>query len=145
MTTPAGGSGTPGWRSRAFIQPLLLTVVGELASVVVVQLLMGPAGGAESSPVGNVPGIILGTLFLAVGLLMTGFVVGLTSRDRNLALGAVLAGAIVLTLPIALISPSSPSVVDRLTTIGGLIVLQLIPIGLGFGVGRLAKARAEKD
>jgi hypothetical protein len=144
MTTPAGGSGTPGWRSRAFIQPLLLTVVGVIASVDFV-LLLGPGRGAESSPVGNLPGVIQGTLYLAVGLLFTGFVVGLSSSERNLALGAVLAAAILLTLPFALNpSPSSGSLVDRLVLIGGLAILQLLPILLGFGVGRVVKARAEK-
>lgn len=150
MTTPAVGPGTQRWRFRAFVQPLLITIVGVVVSSELYRA--GPwllSGGPSAGPFPSlllehaqyVPCIeqvgsttcgfisftsaIVGLLFLPVlfaGLLITGVILGRSSRGGWDAFGAVLVALVILALTL-IRNPVAP-------------FLALIPIGLGFGVGR---------
>ena len=140
MTAPTGGPVTRWWRSRAFWQPLLITIGGVIATVAAVRVL-GPSDVSGN----NVVGALVAMLGLVVGLLVTGFVVGLSSPDTRLALLASLLAACAMTLA-RLIADSIADAASDLLSFGELLTVMavltitpLVPIWLGFGVGRLVR------
>ncbi len=50
MATPSGGSGTRWWRSRAFVQPLIVTIVGVVVSTVLYVAVVQFANGVSEGP-----------------------------------------------------------------------------------------------
>jgi hypothetical protein len=92
------------WRSRAFVRPLLVTVVGVVLSVMLYLAVTWFANGPSDRPCTYSPdacgyafmgqvGQAFGLLpVLLIGLQITGLVVGLSSRDSRLAFRAVLVG-----------------------------------------------------
>lgn len=152
MTTPASGPGMRRWRSRAFVQPLLVTIIGVAALPTIFlapSLLAGPSSGScsgSSCGYGAMAGLGYGLMLLAVWcvvMLLTGFVVGRSSRDSGLAFCAVLVavGSLALAVTIAYTPYNALSFVDRLAIFVGLAIVPLISVGLGFGVGRVFKKR----
>jgi hypothetical protein len=91
---------------------------------------------------------------LVVGLLVTGLVVALGSRDSRLALRAILVGLVILSLISCIFGVVSDAVtyslgarqlLDNVLRSGVLVLVLLIPIALGFRVGRMVKnARAQE-
>ena len=79
------------------MQPLLVTAVGVLATVAVV----GVVRPFPDVPGENLVGTLVSALGFIVGLLITGFVVGLSSSETRLALLASLVAAIALSLTVA--------------------------------------------
>jgi hypothetical protein len=137
MTTPADEPGTRRWRSRAFVQPLLVTIGGALATVAVVGVF-GPSDRSGN----NIVGALSATLGLIAGLLITGFIVGRSSPDARLALLASLVAVIAWSLLTSIAQLRfAPSFVELLTVFGVFIITPLIPIWLGFGVGRLVRPK----
>ena len=159
MTTPLGGSRARRWRSRAFMQPLLVTIVGVTGSAVLYEALLWFANGPSDGPCTNGPDacgyVFMGAisrgvalfLVLVVGLLITGLVVGLSSHDSGLAGRAILVGVMVPLLvgSVALVLPGvlehGQADATVLNLAGGLLIgfLILIPVALGFGVGRFVR------
>jgi lysylphosphatidylglycerol synthetase-like protein (DUF2156 family) len=139
---PPGEPQTPVWRSRAFIQPLILTIVGVVASFAIylaaVRAFNPPCPDASCGILHYeiqllVSGAVLLFLPLA-GLLITGGVVGNSSRDSGLAGRALLAGMAIVWLSLTV--ATMDAVLSMFTSIASLIL-----IGLGFGVGRKVKKR----
>ena len=91
------------WRSRAFVQPLLITIVGVVGSVGLYYSVRGPTGlpctfNADSCGyvwMGAIGQAVAALPALLVGLLITGLVVGLLSHNAGLALRAVVVGVMV--------------------------------------------------
>ena len=161
MATPAGEPGPRWWRSRAFVQPLLVTIVGVWALPAInVGLSMGdssidPPGYRCTGEcgtayfAGGLWNLLVFTVKWCAFLFITGLVLGRSSPDAGLAHRAMvtgvefpaLAGAVVyaITRSGAGYGDTFSRVVSSLagTALLGLIVL--IPIALGFGVGRLVR------
>lgn len=146
------------WRSRAFVQPLLITVVGVVLSVVLYLAVTSSANGPSDGPctygpdacgyayMGRMGQAVALLPVLLIGLLITGLVVGLSSHDSRLAFRAVLVGTLLATLGGGA-APAVPSaiadghdvpfrIVSILAMAAFLGLILLIPIALGFGVGR---------
>lgn len=160
MTTPPNEPRTGWWRSRWFVQPLLVTTIGLLASVGLYYALLGPAGGPCSygpdacaySMMGRFGQALTLLPVLLVGLLITGLVVGLTSRHANLAFGAALVGVFLTPLvgvvaflvPVEVARGQADSIVGDLAGAMFIGLLVLIPVAPGFAVGRLLR-RSRSD
>jgi hypothetical protein len=150
---------TQRWRSRAFAQPLLITIVGVVTSAVVYVAATRFANGASEGPCTYGPdacgyvfmgrigqAFVLLPVFL-VGLLITGIVAGLTSHDSGLALRAIavgvllvpLAGVAVVVVPGELVSGRLDAIVLNLVAVAVIGLLLLVPVGLGFLAGRWAR------
>ena len=149
------------WRSGAFVQPLLVTVVGVVLSVMLYLAVTRSANGPSDGPCTYGPdacgyafigrmGQAFGLLpVLLIGLLITGLVVGLSSRDSRLAIRAVLVGTLLATLGggAALVVPGAIAeghdvpfrIVSILAGAAFLGLVLLIPIALGFAVGRAVR------
>jgi hypothetical protein len=148
--TPEDRDRTTVWRSRAFVQPLLVTLLGIAAppAILFAWASIGPPSdpctGASCGPgYGIVAAIIRGLLISAGYMLIVGFVVGLSSRDSRLAWRAVLVALVILWVAASVVSAATRptlgarELVDDLAGYGVFAVVLLIPIGLGFRVGRL--------
>ena len=119
------------------MQPLLVMIVGVLATVATVRILRPSNASGE-----NIVGVLVDALGLIVGLLITGFVVGRWSPDVRLALLASLLGAVALSVASSITQLQfAPSPVQLLTMIGAFIISMLVPIWIGLGVGRLVRPR----
>jgi hypothetical protein len=158
LSTPA----KPGrrWRSRAFAQPLLATIVGVVGSVVlyldVVRLANGPSDGPCTMGPDSCGYIWIGAMTQAVALLpvllvgqiLTGFVVGRSSSDTGLALRAILTVFVVpllLGFVIAIVEDVGNGLdAQRIVShfLGWSIGLVLVfPIAIGFAVGSGVRPR----
>ena len=162
VTTPVDRQGMRRWSSRAFVQPLAVTVVGVVLSVMLYVAVTWSATGPSESPCTNGPdacgyafigqmGRAFGLLpVLLIGLLITGLVVGLSSRDSRLAFRAVLVGTLFTTLGggAALVVPDAIGeggdvpfrIVSNLAGAAFLGLVLLIPIALGLAVGRAVRS-----
>jgi hypothetical protein len=151
-------------RSRAFVQPLLLTIVGVVASVVLYLAATRLANGGPEGPCTYGPDAC-GYVFMAsigqalmlvpvfvVGLLITGLVVGLSSHDSGAAFRAIVVAVLVVPLvgvaavvvPGELMSGRIDAILLNLGAVAAIGLLLLLPIGVGFGVGSLVR-RNPKD
>ena len=154
MTVSVDGPRTRRWRTRGFTQPLLLTIVGVTASAVLFEALLSSASpctygadGCGYSWMGAVGEAIALLPVLVGGLLITGLVVGLSSHDPGLAIRAVLVGVVfvpvvglvLLEFPRLLVEAQADTIILNVAgaTLIGLVAL--VPVALGFGVGRLAR------
>ena len=157
--TPEDRQRSTGWRSRAFVQPLLITIIGVLAppAVLFVWGLASRAGSACTSNCGGggygiVGAIVLTIAFIAAwcaAMLIAGFIVRRSSRDSRLAVRAVLVAVASLALTVVIVftaySPPSESLVDIVSAFFGLAVVPLIVVGLGFVVGRPVRKTPESS
>ena len=159
MATSFGEPGARRWRSRASVQPLIVTVLGAVASVVLYVAASwfanGPLGGQCTYGPDACGYVWMGSIWravvllpvLVVGQLVTGFVVGISTQDSGLALPAVLVGVmlplvVVVTtfvLPGLLMSGRADAIALNLAgaVLIGLVVL--VPVAFGYGVGRLVR------
>jgi hypothetical protein len=154
MTTPAQPHRRV-WRTRAFIQPLLVTIVGVAALPAIFMawsLLVGPSDDSSSPCTGECGTARLASAFLkgiallvvwCVVMLFSGFGVGRSSRDSSLAFRAVLVAVVSLALSVSigytLVSTTSESLLDTVFVFLGLAIVPLVPVALGFGVGRMVR------
>lgn len=141
------------WRSRAFVQPLLITIIGIGAPPAVLfawSLAIRAASGTCTNCGGGGCGvgaaIVYGIMFVAAWfaiMLIAGFVVGRSSRDSRLALRAVLVAVASLPLTVVIVytafSSMSESLLDIVFAFFALAIVPLISVGLGFVVGRSVK------
>ena len=152
MATPEDGPPTRPWRSQAFAQPLILTVAGVLAPIAILLALSALGSSKPEACTGlscgwiNYSGIMQGLLIYAVWLLITGFVVGITSRDSGLASRAILLAVALLSVTAiigAWVSDSQTKdfvyVRDLVVGVVTLAIALFVPIRLGFAVGRRVK------
>ena len=146
---------TRGWRSPAFVQPLLITIAGVVVSVVLYNVARGPVGCPSDVNADTCGYYFMGGLgqaiatlpVLLVGLLITGFLVGLLSHDYGFALSAVvvgvlvppLAGTAVLDVTGGLASGPADAIAGTFLGAALIGLVLLIPVALGFGVGRLVR------
>ena len=153
--TGKGGPRMRRWRSPAFVQPLLITIAGVVVSVVLYNVARGPMGCPSDVNADTCGYYFMGGLgqaiatlpVLLVGLLITGFLVGLLSRDYGLARRAVLVGVLVPPLVGAAFLDvtgglaSGPADAIAGTFLGAALIglILLIPVALGLGVGRLVR------
>ena len=152
--TPADRHWTTVWRTRAFVQPLLITIIGIGAPPAVLfawSLAIRAASGTCSNCGGGGgygigAAIVYGIMFVAAWfaiMLIAGFVVGRSSRDSRLALRAVLVAVASLPLTVVIVytafSSMSESVLDIVFAFFAIAVVPLISVGLGFVVGRSVK------
>lgn len=142
----------PAWRSRGFVRPLWITIVG-VAAPPAILMAWTWAVGLASDPCtetwcgyGIGATIIYGIVFLAawcVAMLGAGFLIGRTSRDSRLALRAILVAlaglALTVTVALTSLSATSISLLDAVVVALGYAIGPLIPMGLGFIVGRSAR------
>lgn len=148
METDQDRPRTRAWRSRAFVQPLLITVVGVVAPIALpVALAMAtnrsePCTGSSCAYI-DFSAIIRGLLLYALCLLITGIVVGLSSQDSGLAARAILIVVATVSLTAFAVSLVSDSRTKDLLYLRDLVgscvavaISLLVPIGLGFGIGR---------
>lgn len=156
--------GTPGkrrWRSRAFVNPLLVTVVGVASSVVLYLSVTWSAIGSSELACPYGPDacgyVFLGRLgqhiahlpALLIGLMITGLVVGLSSHDSRLAFRAIVVGTLLTLLVGGAVQVRPDAIADgqevpfRIASILALSAFiglaLLIPVALGFGLGRAAR------
>jgi hypothetical protein len=151
------------WGSRGFVLPLLLTVVGVIASVALYLTVARSASGPSESPCNNGPDVcgyvLMGSLgqafavlpVLLIGLVITGLVVGLSSRDSRLAFRAILvgtllgpmAGGAVLAVPGSIADGHDVAfkIVSILAGAALVGLILLIPVALGYGIGRAVRPR----
>jgi hypothetical protein len=154
VTVSVDGPRTRRWRTRGFTQPLLLTIVGVTASAVLFEALLTSASpctyGADAcgySWMGAVGGAIALLPVLVGGLLITGLVVALSSHDSGLALRATVVGVMfvpvtgvaVLEFPQALENGQGDAIILNVAGAALIGLVALVPVALGFGVGRLAR------
>jgi hypothetical protein len=161
VMTPVGRQGMRRWRSRAFVQPLLVTVVGVVLSVMLYLAVIWSPNGPSDGPctygseacgyafMGRMGQAFELLPVLLIGLLITGLVVGLSSRDPRLAFRAVLVGTLLATLGAgaALIVPGALGegrdvpfrIVSSLAGAAFLGLVLLIPVVLGLVVGRAVR------
>jgi hypothetical protein len=148
MTTSAEQR-TRWWRSRAFVQPLLVTIVG-VAALPAIWFAWSFffVDRCTSCEVGYGIGqaIFYGIILLAAwcgGMLIAGLLVGRSSPDSRLAFGAILAAVASLALSVRIVvtstSQTSESFLDIVEMFLGLAIVPVMAVGLGFGVGRLAR------
>jgi hypothetical protein len=146
----AGGPGTRRWRSRAFVQPLLVTLVGvaALPAIYMAWSYLDDIAPCTETWCGYGSGvaIISGVVYLAVWcavMVITGFVVGRSSRDSSLALRAVLVAVGSLALTASIVSTASSttpeSFLDTIYLTLGLAIVPLISVLVGFRVGHLVR------
>jgi hypothetical protein len=162
MATPDDGQRRRDPASRAFVQPLLVSIIGVVASgvfyVAAMWLSQGesvPCSTDSSSTCGY---IAIGTIFTALsflpvlfaGLLITGVVVGLSSRDSRLAFRAILVAAVILGITVSILVMvfdashthlDARQMVDDLLTVPIVAIALLLFIGLGLALGRSIKRR----
>ena len=160
MTTRGVDRGAQLWRSRAFVQPLLVTVVGvaALPAALIAWRFLDPSPlspyptsdctnecGTARFAAGLVNGLILLGVWCVL-LLAVGFVAGWSSPDARVAFGAVLVGMVGLAFSVAVVtlSTTSESILDIVGIFLGVATVPLIPIALGFGVARMVRPRARK-
>ena len=149
----------PVWRSRAFVQPLLMTVGGVVATIAVpfvigsVMRLLDPCPDCTIG-YGIVGAIIEGLLILALGVLITGFVVGWSSPDPRLARRAILLAVVILSLMVVVLvmandaghgALDSDQIRDDLISLPVVAIGLLIPIAVGYAIGRLVKGTPKRD
>jgi hypothetical protein len=129
------------WRSPEFVQPLLITFVGVVVSLVLYEVVLGsldtcPGCSEFFNAIETIPVAL-------AGLLITGLVVGLVSHDSGASLRAVLVGVMV---PLLILVVGTMDVGDRgdaheifsALTFGAFVgLVLLVPAALGFGVGRV--------
>jgi hypothetical protein len=159
VTVSVDGPRTRRWRSRGFMQPLLLTIVGVTASAVFFEALLLQANGPSDGPCTYGPdgcgyswmgavGEAFTLLPVLVGsLLITGLVIGLSSHDPGLAIRAVVVGVIlvpvvglvVLEFPRLLAEGRVDAIVLNIAGAALIGLIALVPVALGFGVGRLVR------
>jgi hypothetical protein len=93
--------------------------------------------------------IIYGLIFFAVwcaAMLTAGFVVGRSGDDSWLAFRPILVAVASLAMTFSFIvtfASQARSLLDAVSVFLGLAIWTLIPTSLGFGVGRLTRARPE--
>ena len=151
--TPEDRHRTSAWRSRAFVQPLLVTILGVGAAPAVLLVwsyFIGPASDpctGTSCGYGIGVAIVYGITFVAgwcAVMLITGFIVGRSSRGSGLAFRAILIAMVGLALTVSILyttySTTSESFLDTAVIFLGLAMGPLIPVGLGFVMGRPAKS-----
>ena len=160
--TPAHGP-WPRLRSRAFVQPLLITMAGVVASIGSYQaakvMAYGPPDGPCTLSADTCGYMWMGALWqgltlfpvLLLGLLITGLVVGLSSRDARLAFGAVLVGVVlpplvasaVFVVPSAIATGGDGPFRIASNLAGAVLIglVLLIPIAPGFGLGRVIRPK----
>lgn len=165
MTTSSTEPETRAWRSRAFVQPLLVTILGVWVVPALVFLAWGAFFGPrqDSSPctgecgtVRLAAGFVTGIYFLvawSVAVVIVGFLAGRSSPDAWLALRAVLLGVMlppvvvaVLLLPGA-IADSDDVLSAILTTLAGAAfvgVVVLIPTALGLWAAQLSATKRQR-
>ena len=152
-TAPEDRPQTRRWRERAFLQPLLVTIVGVagLPAAVLAWSILATAP-SDSSCTGECgTARMAGTLITGIGLVLVwfavmviaGFDVGRSSRDSGLAFRAVLVAVVGLALTVSIVytalSTASESLADIVFVFLGLTFVPLALIGLGFAVGLLFK------
>jgi hypothetical protein len=143
------------------MQPLLITIVGVAVSAFLYEAVVTSTNGASDGPctygpdacgyvfIGRMGQAIALIPVLLVGLLITGLVVGLSSDDSGLARRATLAGVMVPLLAgsAALVVPGAIAdghdvpfrIVSILAGAAFLGLALLIPVVLGYGVGRVIR------
>jgi len=144
------------YRSRAFLQPLLVTIVGVtlLPGIFIAwrYLFVPPSEPCTATWCGYGIGqaIILGVALLAVwctGMLIAGAAVAWQTRDPKLAFRAILVALASLALLVTIVattsSPTSESLLDIVSIFLATGITFMIPNLLGFGVGRLGRPRPE--
>lgn len=149
MTTPATESESRRWRSRAFVQPVLVTIVGVAGppaiflAVTWVSARLDPRCPSCDVGYGIGMAIIIGVILFGVWLvvmLAAGFVVGRSSADSWLALQAILAVVASVALTMSIIgtttSPDPTSLLDVASIFLAFAAWTLVPTVLGYGVGR---------
>ena len=138
------------WRTRGFVQPLLLTIGGVVASWVFADAISGSCGGGDVCAYIGMAYVASFLVALVPGLLGTGFLVGLLSPDVGLALRAMRVAGVILWLTASIISTITSayrtSFLDGVyelavfaLIIGVLALVAAIPVGLGFAFARLIK------
>ncbi len=156
--TPEDRHRTTVWRSRAFVQPLLITIVGVIAPPAVFmawRFLVGPpsdfsacTGECGTANLASllVTGIALLLVWCAL-LLIAGVIVGWSSSGSWLAFRGVLVAVVGLALTVSVLytfaSTTSESLLDTVFLFLGVGFVPLVPIALGFVVGRLVKKKPE--
>ena len=158
MDEPAQAKPTPAWRSRAFVQPLLVTLGGVVAWIAMLAVLVVVSSTSEPSCPGclssgwlpSVQSVVASLLVLALGPVTTGFIAGWSSPDYGLAIGAVLVAVLILSLAIFVLVLANDAhngvldgdqIRDDLFTVPLAAIALLLPIGIGFGVGRSVRGR----
>jgi hypothetical protein len=142
MTTPLAGTGARRLRSRAFVQPLLITIVGTLASLAIYLMAVRssnpPCPDASCGLLHYEINLLISGAFLLflplVGMIITGLVVGQTSRDLGLAGNAILAGMPIVWF--VLIFATEQDVL--LSSVVSVVSLGLV--GIGFMLGRRGRS-----
>jgi len=138
MTTPAGDPGTRRWRSRAFVQPLLITAVGVWANIaiylVAVSIFNPRCPDASCGLLHYEINLLMsGALLLflpLVGMIITGWVVGQKGPRSGLAGGAILVGMAIVWLSLMVLTQMDVTLSSVVS------VVSLILVGLGFVLGR---------
>ena len=148
------GRTPPAWRSRAFVQPLLVTLGGVVTTIAVfaavgsMRNLLDPCDGCTPG-YGIVGAIIEALLILALGVLLTGFVVGWSSPDARLAIGAIVVASATLSLVVSALVVGSDraaglldadQIRDDVVSVPLIAVGILIPIAVGFLIGRVVRS-----
>ena len=156
-TKPDDRPQTRRWRERAFLQPLLVTIIGvaALPALVLAWSLLTSAS-SDSSPCTGECGTarMAGALITGIGLLLVwfavmliaGFDVGRSSRDSGLAFRAVLLAIVGLALTTSIVytvlSTASESPVDTVFMFMGLGCVPLEPsLALGLPVGHSSRRK----
>ena len=142
MTTPMGGTATRGLLSRAFVQPLLITIVGTCPSIAIYVMAVRssnpPCPDASCGLLVYEINLLISAAFLLflplVGMIITGLVVGQTSRDLELATRAILVGMPIVWF--GLIFATEQDVI--LSSVVSVVSLGLV--GLGFVLGRRGRS-----
>lgn len=134
--TPARpGPATRLWRTRAFVRPLLVTIVG-----IGVTVALSGLGSWGTDPGGAASDFILG--------IVTGLAVGLSSRGVKVGVQAMAVGIVAAAGGMAVTKGLSMGFGDHvdmqgivfvLVEWGLIVVLLLFPIGIGFAVGILVR------
>lgn len=115
-------------RSRSFVQPLLVTLVGVQVSFWIAVALVSAAA-------------------YLVGVLITGFLAAMTSKDlRRGAIAAVVAlGILVLAFSILNLLAAGPDAgLQAAVTLGIYAGITLLPLGLGLGMGAAIAVRRRR-
>lgn len=139
------------WRSRGFVQPLLLTMGGVVASWVFADAISGSCGGGDVCAYIGMAYVFYFLLAIVPGLLVTGFLVRLLSDDVWLANRSIRVAGVILWLTASILMflsnvgyiASFADVVSGLVfsaLVGGVLALVAwVLIVIGFGLGRVIK------
>ncbi len=155
--TAAHGPGQR-WRSRAFVQPLLVTLLGVVASTALFLAAADRAGGPPGQAMAGLGIVVLLFPVYLGGLVATGFTAQRSSRDSGLAGRAIVVAMVLLAVVLlvavvfVLVTQSTTwPVEDPFSASYNLVLglafgagLLLLPIWLGFALGQRGQRTEEK-